>query len=229
MAEIGLLLFPRLTQLDLTAPFEVFTRLPDSRVHLVWKSVAPVTADHGLVLSPTVSFSDCPALDVLLVPGGFGVQELLLDDDTLAFLRGQGATVQWVTAVCTGSLVLGAAGLLRGYRATSHWAYTELLELFGAIPTVGRVVTDRNRITGGGVTAGLDTALIIAAALFGRSVAEEIQLNIEYAPVPPFDSGRPETADRALLARVRGKLAPLLAARRVIAEQAAANLDDLST
>src|SRR4051812_16532576 len=189
MAEIGLLLFPKLTQLDLTGPLEVFARLPDSPVHLIWKSTAPVTADRGLVLTPTISFDDCPPLDVILVPGGFGVQELLLDHETLDFLRRQAATAQWVTAVCTGSLVLGAAGLIDGYRATTHWAYTELLELFGSTHTEGRVVRDRNRITGGGVTAGIDTALVVAAELFGEDVAKTIQLNIEYAPEPPFACG----------------------------------------
>jgi len=218
------LLFPGLTQLDLTGPFEVFARCPDTRVHLIWKSQQPVTSDAGLALVPTISFDDCPALDVVLVPGGFGVQELLLDEETLTFLRDRGEAAPWITAVCTGSLVLGAAGLLQGYRATSHWAYTELLELFGAIPAPGRVVIDRNRITGGGVTAGIDTALVIAAARFGEGVAEEIQLNMEYAPAPPFTSGRPETAAPDLVARVRKNLAPRLEERRRIAAQAAARM-----
>ena len=224
MLELGLLLFPNLTQLDLTGPFDVLARLPDSRVHLVWKSTEVVTSDRGLALTPTTSFAECPPLDVVLVPGGFGVQELLLDAETLAFLRRQAASAQWVTAVCTGSLVLGAAGLLDGFQATTHWAYTELLTLFGAIATPGRVVVDRNRITGGGVTAGIDAALVIAAALFDERVAKEIQLNIEYAPEPPFRCGHPDTADADVLRDVRAALAPLIAERRAIVTRAAANV-----
>ncbi len=227
VTQIGLLLFPSLTQLDLTGPLEVFQRLPNSEVHLVWQSVGPVTAEHGLLLTPTISFDDCPQLDVLLVPGGSGIHDLLLDHTVLAFLYSQSRAAQWVTSVCTGSLVLGAAGLLRGYRATTHWAYKELLGVFGAIPAEGRVVAHGNRITGAGVSAGLDTAFVIAGELFGRDVAEEIQLRIEYAPAPPFQSGAPDTADPSLTARVREDLSPLLETRRTIAQQAALNIDRL--
>jgi cyclohexyl-isocyanide hydratase len=225
MVEIGLLLFPKLTQLDLTGPFEVLTRLPDARVHLVWQDTQSVVSDRGMTLSPTVSFDDCPQLDVIVVPGGFGVQAQLMDDTTLRFLRDQATGARWVAAVCTGSLILGAAGLLRGYRATTHWAYVDLLDAFGALPTSGRVVIDRNRITGGGVTAGIDAALVMAAQLFGEDVAKDIQLQIEYAPDPPFQSGHPTTAEKATLTRVRQSLAPLLEERRRVVQEAAAKLD----
>jgi cyclohexyl-isocyanide hydratase len=188
----------------------------------VWKDTEPVVSDRGLRLTPTVGFEDCPDLDVLLVPGGFGVQAQLLDDETLSFLAEQGAQARWVTGVCTGSLVLGAAGLLRGYRATTHWAYMELLEAFGAVPTAGRVVIDRDRITGGGVTAGIDAALVMAAELFGQDIAMETQLHIEYAPDPPFACGHPTTADEAVVSRVRHSLEPLLEERRRVVHHAAA-------
>jgi cyclohexyl-isocyanide hydratase len=225
MVEIGLLLFPQLTQLDLTGPFEVLARLPDARVHLVWQDTQSVVSDRGMTLSPTVSFDDCPQLDVIVVPGGFGVQAQLMDDTTLRFLRDQATGARWVAAVCTGSLILGAAGLLRGYQATTHWAYVGLLDAFGALPTSGRVVIDRNRITGGGVTAGIDAALVMAAQLFGEDVAKDIQLQIEYAPDPPFQSGHPTTAEKATLTRVRQSLAPLLEERRRVVQEAAAKLD----
>jgi cyclohexyl-isocyanide hydratase len=148
-----------------------------------------------------------------------------MDDTTLRFLRDQATGARWVAAVCTGSLILGAAGLLRGYRATTHWAYVGLLDAFGALPTSGRVVIDRNRITGGGVTAGIDAALVMAAQLFGEDVAKDIQLQIEYAPDPPFQSGHPTTAEEATLTRVRQSLAPLLEERRRVVQEAAAKLD----
>jgi cyclohexyl-isocyanide hydratase len=174
---IGLLLFPRLTQLDLTGPFEVFKRMPGATVHLIWKNLDPIRADSGLGLLPTTTMAGCPSLDVICVPGGPGVAEIMEDEDVLAFLREKAATAQYVTSVCTGSLVLGAAGLLKGKRATSHWMSRDLLKSFGAVPVAERVVTDGNVITGGGVTAGIDFGLAIAGAAFGRKVAEEIQLS----------------------------------------------------
>lgn len=204
--QIGLLLFPRLTQLDLTAPFEVFHRVPDARVHLVWKDLAPVQADSGLSILPTTTLADCPPLDVVCVPGGFGQIALMTDEAVLAFLRAQAAHARYVTSVCTGALLLGAAGLLDGYRATTHWGYVDLLADYGAIPTSGRVVVDRNRITGGGVTAGIDFALRIASELAGEETAKAIQLAIEYDPAPPFASGNPTDASPATVARVRARL-----------------------
>jgi cyclohexyl-isocyanide hydratase len=202
-----MLLFPRLTQLDLTGPFELFHRVPDAKVHLVWKNLDVVRAESGLGILPTTTLEDCPPLDVLFVPGGFGQQALQDDEAVLGFLRKQAATAKWVTSVCTGALLLGAAGLLEGYEATTHWAYVELLPLLGAKHVEKRVVRDRNRITGGGVTAGIDFGLAVIAELAGESIAKRTQLGLEYDPAPPFRSGHPNVADPALVAEVRALLA----------------------
>lgn len=211
--HIGMLLYPGLTQLDLTAPFELMHRIPDAQVHLVWKDVQPVRADSGLGLLPTATFAGCPALDVLFVPGGPGQVPLMADPEVLGFLRERGRAARYVTSVCTGALLLGAAGLLDGYAATTHWAFVELLPRFGARPAPGRVVVDRNRITAGGVTAGLDFGLRIVAELAGERRAQAIQLGLEYDPEPPFRSGHPSVADPALVAELRAQLAPLVEAR----------------
>ncbi|SUE06872.1 transcriptional activator FtrA [Pantoea agglomerans] len=157
--QIGLLLFPDVTQLDLTGPWEVFARTPGVECHLIWKDLQPVRSDRGLSILPTTTFADCPPLDVICVPGGPGQIALMSDDITLNFLRQQADQAKWVTSVCTGSLVLGAAGLLKGYRATSHWSSIDQLALLGAEPVSQRVVRDRNRISGAGVTSGIDFAL----------------------------------------------------------------------
>jgi cyclohexyl-isocyanide hydratase len=204
--HIGLLLYPGLTQLDLTGPFEVFHRIPDAKVHLVWKNLQPVHADSGLGLLPSTTFADCPQLDVLCVPGGYGQVPLMTDSEVIGFLRTQAERARYVTAVCTGSLLLGAAGLLTGYAATTHWGFVELLAGFGARYEPGRVVMDRNRITGGGVTAGIDFALRVAAELAGETAAQAIQLGLEYNPAPPYACGHPDIADPALVALVRGRL-----------------------
>ena len=213
---IGLLTFPDVQQLDLTAPYEVFVGIPEARVHLVAADRAPVTSSTGLVLAPTLAMADCPQLDVLCVPGGLGVNPLMQDAAVLAFLRQQAEHARYVTSVCTGTLVLGAAGLLRGRRATTHWASLDLLAAFGAIPVSERVVRDGNLLTGGGVTAGIDFALTLAAELAGRPAAEAIQLGLEYAPAPPFAAGTPAGAGPAVLAAVRRRLAPGRAERERI-------------
>lgn len=207
--HIGMLLFPRLTQLDLTGPFEVLHRMPETRVHLVWKDLAPVKAESGLAIVPTMTLADCPPLDLVFVPGGVGQADLMTDTEVLEFLRRHAKTARYVTSVCTGSLVLGAAGLLAGYAATSHWAFTELLPAFGATFEPGRVVVDRNRITAGGVTAGIDFGLRVVAEVAGEEVAKAIQLGLEYNPAPPFASGHPDVADPALVAQIRTRLEPL--------------------
>jgi cyclohexyl-isocyanide hydratase len=212
--EIGMLLFPGLTQLDLTGPHEVLARVPETRVRLVARTLDPARAETGITILPDATFDEVTQLDVLFVPGGAGQIAAGEDGDTLGFLRRVGATATWVTSACTGSLLLGAAGLLRGYRAATHWAFMDLLPLVGAIPTDQRVVTDRNRITGGGVTAGLDIALTIAAALAGRELAERIQLGLEYDPHPPFQSGHPNVARRELVAEVRASMTERYAMRR---------------
>lgn len=214
--EIGLLVFPEVQQLDLTGPYEVFASLPGATVHLVGKTLAPVRASTGLVLQPTVTMAECPQLDIVCVPGGAGINPLLEDDETLAFLRVQAAGARYVTSVCTGALVLGAAGLLRGKRATTHWASHDLLRPFGAIPVQARVVQDGNTLTGGGVTAGIDFALTVVAEVAGREEAQAIQLSLEYAPAPPFDSGMPERCSDPVLARVRERGAGTRAAREAL-------------
>jgi cyclohexyl-isocyanide hydratase len=222
--HIGLLLFPNLTQLDATGPYEVFARIPGARIHLAAKAATPVASDQGLAIVPTATLDDTPPLDVVCVPGGVGVNTLLEDDEVLAFLRRQAEGARFVTSVCTGALALGAAGLLRGYRATTHWMALEFLRAFGAEPVAERVVVDRNRITGAGVTAGIDFAIAIAQRLVGEEWARAIQLQIEYDPAPPFDSGSPRSADPALVARVRAAGNAGQEERRHIVERAAARL-----
>jgi cyclohexyl-isocyanide hydratase len=198
----GMLVFPNLTQLDLTGPYEVLAKLPGAETLLLWKSLDPVRSEHGLTILPMATFSSCPPLDLVLVPGGAGINPLLEDAEVLAFLRRAAATARYVVGICTGSLVLGAAGLLRGRRAGTHWMSRNLLPAFGAEPVAERVVADGKFFTGGGVTAGIDVALAVAAEIAGRTAAERIQLGIEYDPAPPFGSGSPETADPPVLAAV---------------------------
>ena len=214
--HIGILVFPGVQQLDLTGPYEVFASLPDTRVHLIWKEVAPIISATGLVLSPTMTFGECPELDVICVPGGGGVNALLEDAETLAFIRAQARQARYVTSVCTGSLVLGAAGLLKGRKATTHWFSHDFLARFGAIPVHGRVVRDGNLITAGGVTAGIDFGLTVVAELAGRPYAEAIQLGLEYAPEPPFSAGTPEEAPSDVLSAVKEQLAATRRAREAI-------------
>lgn len=222
--QIGLLLFPDITQLDLTGPYEVFTKFPDAKVHLVWKTRDPVKAGGGMQILPSATFADCPPLDLICVPGGAGMNPLLNDAETLDFIRRQAKGARYVTSVCTGALVLGAAGLLRGRRAATHWMSREMLAAFGATPVAERVVIDGNVITGGGVTAGIDFALAIAAHAFGPDLAKAIQLGIEYDPHPPFDAGSPTRAEPALVAKLRGSAAARQAERQAAVEQAAARL-----
>jgi len=217
--QIGILVFPKVQQLDLTGPYEVFASLPDTVVHLVWKDLLPVQSATGLTLVPTQTYAACPQLDVLCVPGGAGVNPLLHDTETLTFLQAQAKDALYVTSVCTGALVLGAAGLLRGRRATTHWASHDLLALYGAIPTEGRVVRDGNLFSGGGVTAGIDFSLTLAAELEGEATAQAIQLFLEYAPEPPFTAGRPETAPASVLEAVRAKGAAMRAERERLTAQ----------
>lgn len=222
--QIGLILFPRLTQLDLTGPFEVLARLPNADVHLVWKNLDPIVSDVGLRILPTMTLADCPDLDVICIPGGPGMNELLEDEEVLSFVRRQGATARYVTSVCTGALVLGAAGLLQGYKAATHWASMQFLEAFGATPVHTRVCIDRNRITGGGVTAGIDFGLLLAEALSDRMTAEKIQLYMEYNPEPPFAAGSPDTAPAAVVSEFRSYVEGMLARRGEAVARAARKL-----
>lgn len=198
--EVGFLIFPQVQQLDLTGPYEVLASLPGARCHLIWKTAEPIEASTGLMLIPTTDFAHCPPLDLFCVPGGVGINPLLEDEDVLAFVQEQAENVRYLTSVCTGALILGAAGLLRGKKATTHWSAVDFLPRFGAIPTEGRVVQDGHLFTAGGVTAGIDFGLAIVAELAGQAAAETIQLSLEYRPAPPFNAGGPDTASPEVLA-----------------------------
>jgi cyclohexyl-isocyanide hydratase len=222
--QIGLVIFPKVTQLDLTGPVQVFSSVPGAQVHLIWKRIEPVASDSVLTLTPTTTFADCPQLDVICVPGGVGTDDMINDQETLDFLRQQAERAKYITSVCTGSLVLGAAGLLKGYRATTHWTAMEYLGPYGALPTKTRVCVDRNRITGGGVTAGLDFALTLVSIMVDRPTAEAIQLRLEYNPAPPFNSGSPDTAPPEIVALLKQRIAPGQARRSEAISRAAARL-----
>jgi cyclohexyl-isocyanide hydratase len=222
--QIGLLVFPRVTQLDLTGPLQVFSSVPGAKVHLIWKRIEPVASDSALVLTPTITFADCPQLDVICVPGGLGTDDMINDEEMLDFLRGQAREAKYITSVCTGSLVLGAAGLLQGYRAATHWTAMEFLAAFGATPTKTRVCVDRNRVTGGGVTAGIDFALTLVSLLVNRQTAEAIQLRLEYNPAPPFNAGSPDTAPPEIVAAMKERIAAAQLRRGDAIHRAAARL-----
>jgi len=222
--QIGLLVFPKVTQLDLTGPLQVFASVPGAQVHLIWKRIEPVPSDSVLTLTPTVSFADCPQLDVICVPGGAGTDDMVNDEEMLKFLCRQALGAKYITSVCTGSLVLGAAGLLKGYRATTHWASMDYLAPYGATPTRTRVCVDRNRVSGGGVTAGIDFALTLVSILVDRQTAEAIQLRLEYNPAPPFNAGSPDTAPPEILARAKDRIASSQQRRGEANRRAAARL-----
>jgi len=224
---IGLMLFPQVMQLDMTGPHEVFSACPGCRVVTVAATTDVVTASSGLRLLPDHGFADCPPLDVLCIPGGSGVTALLEDDAALTFVRERAAEAQRVVSVCTGSLVLGAAGLLRGRRAACHWMSRDMLPAFGAIPDPARVVVDGPIISGGGVTAGIDVALTVLAETFGADTARSVQLALEYAPAPPSDAGRPELAGPEIEAACRAAAADRQQARMDAVTRAAARLDSL--
>ena len=197
--EIGFVLFPNLTQLDLTGPLEILGRVPGAKVSIVAKTLEPVFADSGLGLVPNQTFAACGPLDLICVPGGMGIPAVLQDGETVDFVRRQAEAAKYVTSVCTGAFVLGVAGLLKAKRATTHWAYTDLLRLVGATHEKARVVRDGNVFTGGGVTAGIDFGLTVLAEVAGPDVAQRIQLAVEYDPAPPFQSGNPGSAPAEVL------------------------------
>jgi cyclohexyl-isocyanide hydratase len=198
--NVAFLLFPNLTQLDLTGPAQVLSRMPGTKIQLVASTLEPVQTDSGFFLLPTDTFDEVPECDILCIPGGAGDQDAMEDSNTIHWVAKVGDSAAWVTSVCTGALILGAAGLLRGYRATTHWSAIDDLGLFGATPVRQRVVFDRNRVTGGGVTAGIDFALTLADVLCGKEIAELIQLSLEYDPAPPFDCGSPDKAGEITVA-----------------------------
>lgn len=218
--NIVFVLFPNVTQLDFTGPLQVLSRLPDATVHIAARSLSPVATDAVLTLNPTTTFSACPSADLLVVPGGFGVDEAVNDPELMAFVRREGAGSKYAASVCTGAFILGAAGLLRGIKATTHWAYHDELPRVGAVPTSARVVRDGRIFTGGGVTAGIDFALTLAAEIAGVETASAIQLGLEYDPHPPFDSGAPEKAAPELLKMMSDRYAPRLEAFRAALSKA---------
>lgn len=222
--SVAFLLFPNVTQLDLTGPAQVLSRLGNAKIDLVWKTLDPVMTDAGFAILPTATFADIAQADILCVPGGIGVTDVMMDETAMMWVRHIGGSAEWITSVCTGSLILGAAGLLDGYRATTHWAWHEHLALFGALPAKARTVFDRNRVTGGGVTAGIDFALSLMAAIRGEDHARMVQLALEYDPSPPFDSGSPDKAGEALMSRYAERMAALAPNREAQMQEAAVHL-----
>ena len=219
--QIGFVLFPRVTQLDLTGPAQVLSRVPGAKVHVVWKAIEPVMTDVGFTINPTTTYAECPQLDVLCVPGGIGVVDQMNEPLTIDFLRGHGATARYVTSVCNGSLLLGAAGLIDGYQSACNWKWLHFLPQFGAEPIKSRVVHDRNRWSGAGVTSGIDFGLSLAAELSDEETAKSIQLGLEYDPQPPFDCGSPEKAGSERVARALAAEAEMQVAVAPVIAQAA--------
>lgn len=222
--HIGIMIYPRLDQIDFTGPFEVLSRVPDATIHVVAKEKTPLRDIKGLILTPELALDEAPAFDVLVVPGGPGQEALMEDETTLEFVRDRAERARYVYSVCTGALVCGAAGLLKGVRSTTHWASFDLLKYFGAIPVDERVVLDGKHLSAAGVTAGIDGALRLAALLRGDRAAQEIQLGIEYAPEPPFSSGTPKTAPTEVLQAARAATAGLTQRRTETARRFASKL-----
>lgn len=216
---IGALIFPRMDQIDLTGPFEVLSRIPNSSIHVIAKTMSPVRDIQGLILTPEMTIAEAPDLDVLLVPGGYGQQDLMNDEEVLSFIRNHFATGRLVFSVCTGALLCGGAGILRGRQATTHWSARNLLPYYGATPVGSRVVVDGNLVTAAGVTAGLDAALVVASLLRGDAIAQEIQLSIQYAPNPVFHSGEPETAPAEVLRAFEESYSTISASREAEARR----------
>lgn len=222
--SIGILVFPQLDQIDFTGPFEVLTRLPDTKVHVIGTEKGPFRGYEGLIVTPEVVMSEAPPLDLLQVAGGAGQQALMNDTAVLSFIQAHAAGGKPIFSVCTGALLLGAAGILKGRRATTHWTALDLLPYFGATPVNERVVIDGHIITAAGVTAGIDGALTVAGLVRGKAIAQGVQLNIQYAPDPPFHAGTPETAPKEVLAAVEDAYAPLMRARLNTAKEVSVRL-----
>jgi cyclohexyl-isocyanide hydratase len=221
---IGALIFPRMDQTDFTGPFEVLSRIPNSTIHVIAKTKSPVRDMLGLILTPEMNIAEAPEFDVLLVPGGYGQQQLMNDEEVLSVIRNHFTAGRLLFSVCTGALLCGAAGILRGRQATTHWAAWNLLPYYGAAPVRSRVVLDGNLVTAAGVTAGLDAALVVASLLRGDAIAQEIQLSIQYAPNPVFHSGTPDTAPAEVLQAFNKSYSAIAASRETEARRFAAIL-----
>ena len=219
-----MLVFPDMTQLDFTGPYEILSKLPGVSVRVVWKEKGAVRSERGLSFIADTTIAECSGSDVIFVPGGPGQIDLMADDAVVDFLQREGRNARWVTSVCTGSLLLAAAGLLDGYRATCHWLSIGQLALFGAIPVQQRVVVDGNRITGAGVTSGIDFAFVLAQQLVGEHAARRLQLILEYDPCPPFDSGNPTKADGDMVEEVRNRTRSVIERRTTVSSAAARRL-----
>jgi cyclohexyl-isocyanide hydratase len=223
--QIGFLIYPDVIQLDVTGAYQVLVFPPNTQVHLIWKTLNPIVSSEGLTLVPTVTLDDCPPLDVICVPGGgVGQVEVMKDPEVLSFLQHQSTSAQYVTSVCTGSMILAAAGLLQGYRAACHWAFREQLAMLGVEVMPDRVVIDRNRVTGAGVTSGIDFGLALVSLLCGEKMAKMTQLMMEYVPEPPFNAGSPETAGEEIVRPLLQFGKPLLDAFLAQTKEAAAQL-----
>ncbi|MBO3460404.1 DJ-1/PfpI family protein [Aetokthonos hydrillicola Thurmond2011] len=222
--DIGLVIFPEMTQLDITGPHQVFSFIPNARIHWVWKTLEPVKSNDGMTILPTTTFDACPPLDIFCVPGGPGQINMMQDTEVLEFLKQQSKTAKYITSVCTGSLILAAAGLLQGYRAACHWLFLEQLAMLGVEVGTERVIIDRNRITGGGVTAGIDFGLVVVGELCGEDTAKMIQLLLQYDPAPPFNAGIPQKAGEAVVQQVKKLGEQLVEASLAQTKRAAAQL-----
>lgn len=211
--QIGFLVYPGVIQLDVMGAYQVLAFPPNTKVHLLWKTLSPIVSNENLTIAPTTTLEDCPLLDVICVPGGgIGQVEVMKDSEILSFLQRQDATAKYITSVCTGSMILAAAGLLQGYKATCHWAFRDQLAMLGVEVVRDRVVIDRNRVTGAGVTSGIDLGLTLLSLLCGEEVAKMTQLMMEYNPEPPFNAGTPETAGKAVVRSLMQVGQPLLKA-----------------
>jgi cyclohexyl-isocyanide hydratase len=223
--QIGFLIYPGVIQLDVMGAYQVLAFPPTTQVQLIWKTLTPIVSNEGLTFMPTVTLMDCPSLDVICVPGGgVGQIEVMKDSEILNFLQQQSTSAQYVASVCTGSMVLAAAGLLQGYKATCHWAFRDQLAMLGAEVVPQRVVIDRNRVTGAGVTSGIDFGLTLLSLLCGEEVAKITQLMMEYAPEPPFNAGTPETAGKEIVQPLLQLGRPLLDAFLTQTKDTAAQL-----
>jgi cyclohexyl-isocyanide hydratase len=222
--NIGALVYPQMDQIDFTGPFEVLSRLPNSKFHVAWREIAPIRDYHGLLLMPEKTLAEVPPLGLLIVPGGPGQEALMEDEEVLSFIRTQAAHAKCIFSICTGALLCGAAGLLKGMRATTHWASFDFLHYFGATPVNQRVVVDGKMVTAAGVTAGIDGALAVAAMLCGDQVAQEIQLAIEYAPEPPFNCGTLATAPLPIRKAVEKEFLELCSRREATAKRVGGKL-----
>lgn len=200
LVNIGFLVYPGVFQLDVMAAYQILSFPPNAKIHLIWKNLTPLISNEDLIITPTTTFDNCPQLDVICVPGGgMGQVEVMKDREILNFLQQQGTTAKYITSVCTGSMILAAANLLQGYKATCHWAVREQLAMLGVEVIPERVVIDRNRITGAGVTSGIDFGLTLVSLIWGESMAKMTQLMMEYDPQPPFNAGTPETASKEVV------------------------------